>query len=81
MREVVAFCTQKWSLARIFSALTAIFSDMRWLRFFGKSMVISSSLIAEILPIPQLRWKTKLPVSKAMCFSKSAIASWALRHA
>ena len=40
VREVVAFCTQKWSLARIFSALTAIFSDIRWLRFLGKSTVI-----------------------------------------
>ena len=40
------------------SALTAIFSDILCEVLLAKSIVKVSSLLAEIRPMPQERWKT-----------------------
>ena len=79
--DLVAFKTQMCSFCKGCNALTAILSDMlRMPNFFPKLIEISSSFTLRIRPTPHERWNTKFFASKAMCFSKSLIASKTFRQ-
>ena len=72
----VALRTQIWSFVSGVRASTAIFSAIsRIPAFLPKLMMSFSFSTLRIMPTPQVRWKTKLCTSNAMCFSKSLIAS------